>query len=835
MNKVLLVHTAVTLTTENLIPAFNENNEVTNNEEQNSQETVSMESISMVIEQQEQQDKDAVTEENNSEVMIYECLLCKLICNKKARLIRHINVIHTHRSKHTVICHCRKCNLYFSVLKEFKSHKCVVLPLTYDLPVVELQQNETDTDIHNIMSNLCEKEFNLADKILDFCVLLEAKHKVPKVAINAMTNFLGCIGHENDISGSVTDRLRKRQLSKNGVYLIPKQIDLPDGNSGYVVSIIDIIQNLAKFNEILSFFKKNAILSDQRMTDVMQGQRYRNHPGQAAHEKNNIALLLCNDDIELCNPIGMHRGINKICLFYVTILNIPVQLRSRLSATFCIAVCKSKSMKYFKAHEILLNDFINDLKMLATTGITILSDPHREKFYGYLSAYHADALAAHQLCGFKECFSPLVKQQCRMCTASFKLFPKLSYHCQCPLRDEVQHYRTVDEMKEAIKRNKALYSKMSQSNGIKRDTIFRQIPFFNIFKDVLYDPMHVLLEGIVPKEISLLLKAVVSQRLINRNRLNTLISNFKFHKSIPSGERPRLIPPDFSISGTSKANFTLMYHLPILLYRDIPTDNQNWQCFLLLVAIVKLMWSPALTVKSLAAIEALVHEHQNLYVKLYKDNFFPKMHMLVHLAAQMRTHGPGRFQSCIRAESKHFVVKQKRFFSYKNICYSVMDHFQIECAYQMFHSNGSVRNTFLSPLVDMKVKNAVIKEHESAIFEKFPNSDNISEAIELSYLKYQGIQYTNNVILIVGEVDEHPLFGRVCRIFLFKDMYYVLVRTLFTTYKQNTHSYVIFCENELKMYSVCKLEYPWTVPEYVINGKIHILLPSGWFIGPVKN
>lgn len=87
--------------------------------------------------------------------------------------------------------------------------------------------------------------------------------------------------------------------------------------------------------------------------------------------------------------------------------------------------------------------------------------------------------------------------------------------------------------------------------------------------------MHVLLESIVSKEISLLLKAVVLQCLISRDRLNTLISNFKFHKSIPSGERLRLIPPDFSISGTSKANFTLMYHLPILLHCNIPIDNQH--------------------------------------------------------------------------------------------------------------------------------------------------------------------------------------------------------------------------------------------------------------------
>jgi len=64
-----------------------------------------------------------------------------------------------------------------------------------------------------------------------------------------------------------------------------------------------------------------------------------------------------------------------------------------------------------------------------------------------------------------------------------------------------------------------------------------------------------------------------------------------------------------------------------------------------------------------------------------------------------------------------------------------MDHFQIECAYQMFHSNGSVRNTFLFPLIDIKIKNVILKKHESVIFEKFPESEGDFEAIELSYLK----------------------------------------------------------------------------------------------------
>jgi hypothetical protein len=109
INKIL-IRTFTVLTTENSTgPVYDE----TNNGE-HSQQTV--QSVNNAA---QQEDNNTVVEENNLEVMIYECLLCKFICNKKARLIHYINIIHTHRSKHTVTCRCHKCNSYFSVLSEF--------------------------------------------------------------------------------------------------------------------------------------------------------------------------------------------------------------------------------------------------------------------------------------------------------------------------------------------------------------------------------------------------------------------------------------------------------------------------------------------------------------------------------------------------------------------------------------------------------------------------------------------------------------------------------------------------------------------------------------------
>jgi len=97
MNKMLICIAAV-LTIENSTGlAYNEANN-----EAHSQQTLQSANNTA-----QPEDNNIVAEKNNSvEVMIYECLLCGLICNKKARLIHHIHVIHTNRSKHTMIYRC---------------------------------------------------------------------------------------------------------------------------------------------------------------------------------------------------------------------------------------------------------------------------------------------------------------------------------------------------------------------------------------------------------------------------------------------------------------------------------------------------------------------------------------------------------------------------------------------------------------------------------------------------------------------------------------------------------------------------------------------------------
>ncbi|RXG55419.1 hypothetical protein Avbf_08076 [Armadillidium vulgare] len=55
----------------------------------------------------------------------------------------------------------------------------------------------------------------------------------------------------------------------------------------------------------------------------------------------------------------------------------------------------------------------------------------------------------------------------------------------------------------------------------------------------LFDPMHVLLEGLLPNNIQLLLSTLSSQGILNREALNKSIKKFEFCKNIKSSELPK--------------------------------------------------------------------------------------------------------------------------------------------------------------------------------------------------------------------------------------------------------------------------------------------------------
>jgi len=81
----------------------------------------------------------------------------------------------------------------------------------------------------------------------------------------------------------------------------------------------------------------NCQSSDTLLMDMPDGNYLSTHPFLHDHPSA-LLFALYTDDFELVNPIGSHRKKHKVSVFYWTLLNIPVEYRSRLSAIQLLAL-----------------------------------------------------------------------------------------------------------------------------------------------------------------------------------------------------------------------------------------------------------------------------------------------------------------------------------------------------------------------------------------------------------------------------------------------------------------------------------------------------------------
>lgn len=159
--------------------------------------------------------------------------------------------------------------------------------------------------------------------------------------------------------------------------------------------------------------------------------------------------------------------------------------------------------------------------------------------------------------------------------------------------------------------------------------------------------MHVVLEGIIPKEIKLFLNtAIHDEKWLSRKQLNESVSKFRFAPSVSKSDVPRTFHSDLTVVTPASASLILLLHLPLLIGEYIPVDGHLvLPCLLLLCKIKQIVLSPILCTENVFDLEELVSEHHELYVRCYgREHFIPKMHMLVHLVEQVRQHGPARHQ-----------------------------------------------------------------------------------------------------------------------------------------------------------------------------------------------
>lgn len=199
-------------------------------------------------------------------------------------------------------------------------------------------------------------------------------------------------------------------------------------------------------------------------------------------------------------------------------------------------------------------------------------------------------------------------------------------------------------------------------HGIKRDCFLNKIHGFHVTENFSLDPMHIVLEGIIPVELSCILYYLINIKKLfklaelNISMLTFFSKNFVDRKSKPP-EINSIDPFTGSVSPSMKAMqmWMLCRYLPLIIGHKVPADDEHWAFLLHLLELVDVIFASAFTQSVITFLELHIADHLALFVHLFGSiaNLKPKHHLLVHFPTIIRKSGPLIGMSCMRYELKN--------------------------------------------------------------------------------------------------------------------------------------------------------------------------------------
>lgn len=256
---------------------------------------------------------------------------------------------------------------------------------------------------------------------------------------NSNNNFNDIIeALSNPFENVDTEYKREQFLEKSGFLIRPREFVI--GTEEYPISVNNIttlkmknctgqfipLRNVfKKFLEIPNVLStiKNYIVDCSKQINItsflnadLWSKIKTKFPGKFV-----IPLMFFFDDVELNNPLGSHKGINKIGAVYCRMLAIPPQYSSRIENIFLIELHKSYHQNNFGMNEVL-RPIIKELQFLEDIGISIETEQGVEQVHFTLALFAGDNLGIHTLFGFQESFRS--NYYCHLCRADKEFLQK---------------------------------------------------------------------------------------------------------------------------------------------------------------------------------------------------------------------------------------------------------------------------------------------------------------------------------------------------------------------------------------------------------------------------
>ena len=314
--------------------------------------------------------------------------------------------------------------------------------------------------------------------------------------------------------------------------------------------------------------------------------------------------------------------------------NVRPQFRSTLKSIQLLAVGLTKDIQHYGINSFF-KPFVEDLKELYCSGITVSVGGESRVFYGALLAFLADTLAAHLVGGFK-CSMSFALRVCWSCTITSEQLQECYTESTCVLRTSESYFEQCSLL------YGPLFNHYSTMYGINFLSVLEEVPGFSVINGLPHDLMHDLYEGIVPFEMKLLMCHCVRLKYFTINELNARVDKYGFTNNKPRHIDPAIVRnPESKIRQSASQMMALSQQLPLLIGDKIPEDDCQWNSFLLLLKICNIANSPTFSPDTIAYFRILIEEKLRAMKEVYPHaKLIPKHHYMVHYPSQIKRLGP---------------------------------------------------------------------------------------------------------------------------------------------------------------------------------------------------
>jgi len=597
---------------------------------------------------------------------------------------------------------------------------------------------------------------------------------------------------------------------------------------GYIVPFQKSIKNLLSMSEIWMYVQNGHQAPDEYIYDVCDGSFARDNQLFGTDKKALHIILNC-DDMEIVNPLGSHVKKHKVTMFYYTLANIPPQFRSRTDVIQLLAVARTSDLRTDNADSKLLANFCHTLKVMSSGGIDVELHGDMHKIKGDLIIVCADTLAANWLGRFKEGVS-FALRNCRHCNVENSHICRKFTERELSLRNLHEHRTRCADLEQLTTAAHVYWSRIW---GITGSSCLLQLENFDLVTGLVQDPMHVLLEGVLPNELSqLLYNFIFVKKLFTLKWLNSALLSFEYSylhcKAKPEALDRHQLDGTGHIKQTAAAMLTVVQTLPFIIGHKVPKGDSCWTNILRLIQIILFATSSYCSVDTPTYLRILIAEYLHNYRELYpKGRFIPKMHYLLHLPTQMVLYGPLRHHWCMRFEAKNGYFASKKYKNFKNVPLSLAKRHQLYMAYVQSSSSEDGRSDSY-----LYVGDTVTSGEQVMFSDVYPDlvepfkaccGDDCDLVFVTKSVTIHGLEYREGCALVLDYVDDEPVFAVVETVIVVGHVKYFVLKKVVTTYKVHILSYAIYGYGSKTFASFSELKFKWPMSVYQFGRKLAIM------------